>query len=133
MKLIFTAEAKTFQVLYYIVITKYSEFIITMSKLIYPLTYSWIARVICLFLMPSGSYMEYREYLINHTWYNVNHFVNESIKSYSQCSYPLMSKWRFQFKLPTHPWKRWVWPNIFFCCKTSYIGTIENSANVIQW
>ena len=40
MKLIFTAEAKTFQVLYYIVITKYSEFIITMSKLIYPLTYS---------------------------------------------------------------------------------------------
>ena len=32
--------------------------------------------------MPFESYMEYREYqTINHKWYNVNHFVNESINS----------------------------------------------------
>ena len=35
--------------------------------------------------MPSEISMEYKEYLtINHKWYNVNYFVNESINSLLQ-------------------------------------------------
>ena len=52
-----------------------------MSKLIYSFIYSWIACIVfILFLMASESYIEYIEYqTINHTWYNVNQLVNESI------------------------------------------------------
>ena len=54
---------KYFEVLHYMVITKHSYFIITMSKLIYSLIDTNITRVVfLLFLMPSESYMEYREY-----------------------------------------------------------------------
>ena len=77
----FSVEDEIFWVLYYIVITKYSYFIIIMSKLIYSFIYSWIACIVfVLFLMASESYIEYIEYqTINHTWYNVNQLVNESI------------------------------------------------------
>ena len=52
-----------------------------MSKLICSFIYSWIACVVfVLFLMASESYMEFIEYqTLNHTWYNVNQLVNESI------------------------------------------------------
>ena len=55
--------------------------LIIMSKLICSFIYSWIACVVfVLFLMSSESYMEFIEYqTINHTWYNVNQLVNESI------------------------------------------------------
>ena len=76
----FTVEDKIFYVLYHIVIAKYSYFIITTSVSNYSFIYSWIARIIFLwFLIPSESYMEYREYQgKNHAWY-ADHFVNKSI------------------------------------------------------
>ena len=52
-----------------------------MSKLVYSFIYSWIARVLFLFLLkPSECCMESKEYeTINYTLYNDNNFVYESI------------------------------------------------------
>ena len=38
------------------------------------------------------------------------------------------SMWYFWFNPHTHPWKHQLWPNGFFCCKTTCIGTIGNRA-----
>ena len=46
------------------------------------LNYIFTFQVALMFFV---SFMKYREYqTINHKWYNVNHFVNESIYSYSR-------------------------------------------------
>ena len=66
--LVFTTFVKSLLLKYckyfnYVDITKYSYFIITMSKinlLIYSSLNCW--RYLSLLLMPSESYMEYREY-----------------------------------------------------------------------
>ena len=57
----------------------------TMSKLINSFIYSWTARVIfLLFLLPSESYIEYREYqTINHTWYNLITLLMNQLAFYS--------------------------------------------------